>query len=115
MHIIRYYRGLSSSTYDDIGDENKIWDFNENEPLVGIYGNFNDNGVQKLSFISLDLACQAAIPDPSTSTDDEPRDVDLTNDEGDLLPSKRNATKIVSEVYDALFFNRLTGRYLNAT
>merc|ERR1712113_1267341 len=45
------------------------WEFNDSNPLVGLYGRQTATGITQLGFITLDTACQAAhedvIVDPS--------------------------------------------------
>jgi len=40
--------------------EKHTWDFTEDKPLVGVYGETSERGIEKLGMIRLNLACQAA-------------------------------------------------------
>lgn len=56
---IRFYRGNLAKTYGKIQDQFTQWLFTEENPLVGIYGRQNENGIEQLGFITLDTVCQA--------------------------------------------------------
>lgn len=58
---ISYFRGLTKKTYGTVGEEYTEWVITEDEPLVGLYGNYNENGVERLGLITLDVQCQADI------------------------------------------------------
>ena len=58
LNGISYFRGMKKKTYGSIGDEYTEWLVTEDQPLVGLYGNYNDEGVERLGLITLDLQCQ---------------------------------------------------------
>lgn len=89
--------------YDDkvtkIGDmtgfrvERKTWDFTEDKPLVGVYGETSDRGIEKLGMIRLDLACQAAI------------DAAQVNDEGEEGKEMEVDVEVEVELEDEIDIN----------
>merc|ERR1712110_1180462 len=71
-----------------MGDKQK-WEFNSDAPLIGVYGNVSEVGIEKLGFITLDVQCQIAldavvdpIEDGGNDTEEEVKEVDnLEEDE----------------------------------
>ena len=55
LNGISYFRGLAKKTYGTIGEEYIEWVITEDEPLVGLYGNYNENGVERLGLITIDI------------------------------------------------------------
>ena len=39
---ISYFRGLAKKTYGTVREESTEWVITEEEPLVGLYGNYNE-------------------------------------------------------------------------
>ena len=68
---IEYYDGASGSTYPDQDNDNKVWSFNEEEPLVGMYGYVRSNGIQELSFFIKNKECQCTIDGDCDDDDDD--------------------------------------------
>ena len=51
--------------FGTIPDEGyREWKFTAEQPLIGFYGRSKENSVEQLGFITLDIECQAAIPEP---------------------------------------------------
>ena len=51
------------------------WVFDEEKPLVGVYGRYWDD-ITQMGFITLDTACQALIEEEEPEViDDEPEEV----------------------------------------
>ena len=59
VHGLRFYRDGKYKDYGKLSDDTVTWDFTDDKPLLGLYGNHNTKGIKKLGFITLDLACQA--------------------------------------------------------
>ena len=51
---IEYFDGAVGSGYPDQDDENEIWSFTEEKPLVGMYGHVGDGGIEELIFLIKD-------------------------------------------------------------
>jgi len=51
--------------YGDLVDNNLVsWNFDDANPLVGLYGRQTESAITQLGFITLDTACQLAATKP---------------------------------------------------
>lgn len=57
---LRFYKDGKYKSFGKAGDKKAIWELDESEPLVGVYGDHDDDKITSLGFISLDMQCQAA-------------------------------------------------------
>ena len=54
---IRYYRQDKMKPYGNKAATSTVWDLSEEKPVVGVYGNYHEEGIEKLGFIMLDTEC----------------------------------------------------------
>lgn len=60
------------------------WTFDDENPLVGLYGRQNEDGITQLGFITLDTACQLAADKVVEPVDPvEPTDTDTAGEQAD--------------------------------
>ena len=78
---LRYGLGRRSLTFGSIEDSlaTTSWVFTEENPLIGVYGDYNNGKINKLGFITVDTQCQQGIeveepPTPVDPTVDPPVD-----------------------------------------
>lgn len=57
---LRFHKDGKYKSFGKAGDNTIVWEIDENEPLVGVYGDHDDDKITSLGFISLDMQCQAA-------------------------------------------------------
>lgn len=68
---LEFGKGMKSGT---IGEDKQWWPFALSAPVIGIYGNHSERGIEKLGFITLDEQCQLALDtavNPVEEEDDE--------------------------------------------
>lgn len=59
-----------------LGEDKQKWEFDTGFPVIGVYGNQSDRGIEKLGFITLNEKCQLELdavvePAESDGNDDE--------------------------------------------
>ena len=64
---IKFYRAGNSRAIGNIENEVKSWQISTSEPIVGLYGYQSARGIEGLSLVTLDVACQGN--DESKGTD----------------------------------------------
>jgi len=60
---LAYFKDNQKKTYGEVGDDYTEWDFTDDNPVVGIEGEYNERGIQKLGLITLDVKCQQKLKD----------------------------------------------------
>ena len=60
---LKYYAGSAELEYGDLSNDTTVWTFTEENPLIGVYGTYSSNKIQKLGFISLNTRCQMGLDD----------------------------------------------------
>ena len=57
---VKWHAGEASITIGNLNDNSKTqWTFTEEDPLIGVYGNYSSNRINKLGFLTLNSRCQA--------------------------------------------------------
>lgn len=87
---VTYYREGKSKAYGKIGERMVEWDMsNASLPLVGIYGNFNEDRINRLGFITLNTKCQAYI-------DSNPEEVEEESDQSETVLDEKGVDESVA-------------------
>ena len=88
---IKFYRGAASKPYGNMVNEITTWQITAGEPIVGLYGYQSARGIEAISLVTLDMACQGSneekgtdrpFPQPERDdTEDDDVDEPVTTDQ----------------------------------
>ena len=89
---IRYHAAGLSLIIGQRSNNVTEWTFTEDEPLIGIYGNYSRSKINKLGFLTLSIPCQEGLEDIDDGGNTTEDDGNATVDEGDATVDEGDAT-----------------------